>query len=44
MHPGQVAPALISTSRGTLVDCVDQTLESWRETLADFGLEFTDRG
>jgi HAD superfamily hydrolase (TIGR01509 family) len=25
---------------GTLVDCVPQTLESWRETLAEFGLNF----
>jgi phosphoglycolate phosphatase-like HAD superfamily hydrolase len=26
---------------GTLVDCVPQTLESWRETLAHFGLSFS---
>src|SRR5205823_3549591 len=32
------APALIFDVEGTLVDCVEQTLESWRETLADFGL------
>jgi phosphoglycolate phosphatase-like HAD superfamily hydrolase len=32
---------LIFDVEGTLVDCVDQTLESWRETLADFGLNFS---
>ena len=26
---------------GTLIDCVAQTLESWRETLVDFGLQFS---
>jgi HAD superfamily hydrolase (TIGR01509 family) len=35
---GSVAPALLFDVEGTLVDCVGQTLESWRETLADFGL------
>ena len=33
--------ALIFDVEGTLVDCVYQTLESWRETLADFGLTFS---
>jgi beta-phosphoglucomutase-like phosphatase (HAD superfamily) len=33
--------ALIFDVEGTLVDCVCQTLESWRETLADFGLTFS---
>ena len=35
------APVVIFDVEGTLVDCVGQTLESWRETLADFGLNFS---
>lgn len=38
MRPDRAAPALILDVEGTLVDCVEQTLASWRETLADFGL------
>lgn len=36
-----VAPALLFDVEGTLVDCVGQTLESWRETLADFGVSIS---
>jgi phosphoglycolate phosphatase-like HAD superfamily hydrolase len=35
------APVVIFDVEGTLVDCIGQTLESWRETLADFGLNFS---
>jgi phosphoglycolate phosphatase-like HAD superfamily hydrolase len=41
MQRHHAAPALIFDVEGTLVDCVEQTLESWRETLADFGLNFS---
>ena len=41
--PGQDSriTAVIFDVEGTLVDCVPQTLESWRETLADFGCSFS---
>ena len=38
---GVATRVLIFDVEGTLVDCVAQTLESWRETLADFGLSFS---
>src|SRR5437879_2573417 len=41
MRKDFAAPVLIFDVEGTLVDCVAQTLESWRETLADFGLRFS---
>jgi len=41
MKLARTAPALIFDVEGTLVDCVEQTLASWHETLADFGLELS---
>jgi phosphoglycolate phosphatase-like HAD superfamily hydrolase len=38
MRLGHAAPAMIFDVEGTLVDCVQHTLESWQETLADFGV------
>jgi phosphoglycolate phosphatase-like HAD superfamily hydrolase len=32
---------LIFDVEGTLIDCVAQTLESWRQTLSEFGHSFT---
>src|SRR5437868_1376777 len=33
--------AVIFDVEGTLVDCAPQTIESWRETLSDFGFVFS---
>ena len=38
---GNRITAVIFDVEGTLVDCVPQTLASWRETLADFGCSFS---
>jgi HAD superfamily hydrolase (TIGR01509 family) len=39
MHNSSIT--LIFDVEGTLIDCVAQTLESWRQTLGDFGHSFT---
>lgn len=31
-------PALIFDVEGTLIDCAAQTIECWREALAEFGI------